>query len=98
MVASGDLAACALHAMLFAPTIRSAWLVKPPTSHRNGPAMLHVLRFADLPQVAGMAATIGNRLITLIDSAEKDWDWPLKLVELTGRGTIKVQSANSPGS
>jgi len=98
VVASGDLAACALHAMLFAPTIRSAWLVKPPTSHRNGPAMLHVLRFADLPQVAGMAATIGNRLITLIDSAEKDWDWPLKLVELTGRGTIKVQSANSPGS
>ena len=98
VVASGELAACAAHAMLFAPTIRSAWLVKPPTSHRNGPAMLHVMRFADLPQVVGMAAAMGNRHIKLVDSVEKDWQWALKLTALTGRGSIKVQPDGMPGS
>lgn len=96
VVASGELAACAAHAMLFAPMIRSAWLVKPPSSHQQGPAMLHVLRFADLPQVVGMAATMDNRSITLVDSNPKDWEWSLNLTRLAGRGTIKVQPAPSP--
>lgn len=95
VVASADLAACAAHAMLFAPAIRTAWLVKPPSSHRQGPAMLHVLKFADLPHVTGMAAAMGNRTITLLDCNPEDWQWSLNLTRLSGSGTIKVQSDNS---
>lgn len=91
VIAKGDLAACAIHAMLFTPGIKSAMLAETPVGHRQGPAMLHALRFADLPQYAGLASAMGNRRITFQNATEKDWEWAKSLSTLSGQGSIQVQ-------
>jgi hypothetical protein len=91
VIAKGDLAACAIHAMLFSTGIKSAMLAETPVGHRQGPAMLHALRFADLPQYAGLASAMGNRRITITNATEKDWEWAKLLTTLSGKGSILVQ-------
>lgn len=46
----------ALYAALFESRIDQVILQSPPASHREGPALLGVLRHTDIPEVAGMLA------------------------------------------
>ncbi len=68
--ASGVMAANVLYASLFESKIRSLDLHQLPFRHEDGPELLNVLRFTDLPRIAGMA---GARCRLRIDSesAEK---------------------------
>ncbi len=52
----GHTGALALHAAALDPRISRVILDNPPASHGQGPALLHVLRLTDLPEVAGLVA------------------------------------------
>lgn len=52
----GHTGALALHAAALDSRITRVILDNPPASHWQGPALLHVLRLTDLPEVAGMVA------------------------------------------
>ena len=95
VVASGDLAVCAAHAMLFNPDIRQATFSSPPVSHRKGPAMLHVLKIMDVPQVTGMAAALGNRTITVAVPEANDWVWAESLTRLANQGKLTIKPSGS---
>jgi hypothetical protein len=95
VVASGDLAVCAAHAMLFNPDIRQATFSSPPVSHRKGPAMLHVLKIMDVPQVTGMAAALGNRKITVAVPEANDWVWAESLTRLANQGKLTIKPSGS---
>jgi hypothetical protein len=77
----GETAAIALYAGLFEPSVDRFELSNLPTSHRDGPAFLNVLRVLDMPQAVALAFP---RQVTLIKTDEKDWAWPAKVAKLYG--------------
>lgn len=88
--AGGVMAGNALYAALFEPDIHRLDLHAPPTSHRDGPELLNVLRFTDLPQVATMVGEHSQiRLYSdqagawkyLTSHAEK-FEWPEKQLQI----------------
>jgi hypothetical protein len=52
----GDMGIAGLYAGLFDQRISQVILADPPTSHWQHPALLNVLRFTDIPEVAGAFA------------------------------------------
>ena len=52
----GDMGILGLYAGLFDAQIQQVILRDPPTSHRQSPALLNVLRATDTPEVAGAFA------------------------------------------
>ncbi|MBI1246423.1 prolyl oligopeptidase family serine peptidase [bacterium] len=53
--ASGNLAALAVYAAIFEPAIGNLTLHQPPADHRDGPYLLNVRRFMNLPEAAAIA-------------------------------------------
>jgi cephalosporin-C deacetylase-like acetyl esterase len=45
-----------LYAAIFDESIAQVVLLEPPASHRQGPIFLNILRYTDLPEVAGLLA------------------------------------------
>ncbi|MBA2117752.1 hypothetical protein HOV93_49540 [Planctomycetes bacterium FF15] len=54
--ASGEMAALAIYAAIFEPSIGDLTLHEPPADHREGPYFMNVSRFMNLPEAAAMAA------------------------------------------
>ena len=69
----GSMAGVALYASLFEPDIARLDLHRLPAAHRDGPFLLNVRRYLDMPQAAAMAAE-RNRLV-LYDVEESDWSF-----------------------
>jgi dienelactone hydrolase len=44
------------YAALFEPSIKEVLLIDPPTSHKNGPYLLNVMRVLDIPEALGLLA------------------------------------------
>jgi hypothetical protein len=55
------------YAALFESSISEVLLVEPPTSHREGPTLLNVLRVLDIPDTLGLLAP---RHVTLFNADE----------------------------
>ncbi|MDF1656289.1 MAG: acetylxylan esterase [Verrucomicrobiales bacterium] len=88
--AGNAMAGNALYASLFEPGIDRLDLHALPVSHREGPELLNVLRFTDLPEIA---AIVGARSqLRIYEAAEKDWGflkahaenfaWPEKQLQI----------------
>ncbi len=56
VLGKGVAGALGLYAALLDPAIDQVMLLDPPASHRQGPIFLNVLRYTDLPEVAGIVA------------------------------------------
>lgn len=54
--AEGNLAALAIYAAIFEPTIGNLSLKNPPSDHREGPYFMNVRRFMNMPEAMAMAA------------------------------------------
>jgi dienelactone hydrolase len=88
--AKGDFAALAVYASLFEPPVKRLDLYDLPQSHRDGPPLLNVLRFLDLPQAIAMAAERSQVVIYRDDdrgleyplATAKALDWPAKQIEV----------------
>jgi dienelactone hydrolase len=63
------MAANALYASLFIPAVARLLLDKPPTSQRDGPIYLNVLRHLDLPQAVALAAERSPLVLHTKDAA-----------------------------
>ncbi len=74
LTASGSMAGIALYASLFEPTIDGLDLSDLPSTHRDGPTLLNVLRYLDMPQAVAMAAE--HAPVTLHQSDASPWEFP----------------------
>ncbi|MFO0851898.1 MAG: prolyl oligopeptidase family serine peptidase [Gemmataceae bacterium] len=83
----GTAAGIALYAGLFEPSVAGFELVGLPKSHRDGPALLNVLKVLDLPQAVALAAP---RPVTLRAVNKADWEWPLRLQSAAGGKWLTV--------
>jgi len=86
---TGVMAANALYASLFEKDIHRLDLHALPLSHQEGPELLNVLRFTDLPQIAALAAERSQMRIygkpsdwSYVTEAAKKFEWPEKQVQV----------------
>lgn len=86
---SGVMAGNALYASLFEKDIHRLDLHALPLSHQEGPELLNVLRFTDLPQIAAIAAERSQLRIygkpadwSYVTEAAKKFEWPEKQVQV----------------
>lgn len=69
-----DMAGIALYASLFEPGVGQLDLTDLPATHAQGPTLLNVLRFLDVPQTVAMAAERAN--VLLRGGTAGDWQFP----------------------
>lgn len=67
---------------LFEPKVDSLTLYKPSKTHRDGPDLLNVRRFLDMPQTIAMVAERSN--IAMIQDKEAGWDYPSSVARKLG--------------
>ena len=71
-----------LYAALFDDRIGQAVLQDPPESHRQGPALLNVLRVTDIPEVA---AAFSPRRLVVLGKLPSTFTFPRAIYDLHGR-------------
>jgi dienelactone hydrolase len=71
-----QMAGVALYAAIFEPGVARLDLHEPTATHHDGPMMLNVLRYLDLPQAVALAAD--RRTVRLHDD-QHEWAWPRQL-------------------
>jgi cephalosporin-C deacetylase-like acetyl esterase len=81
IIANGQAGILAAYAALFEPSIKEVTIVDPPTSHRDGPIFLNVLRVCDIPEALGMLAP---RKLTLINAKDKVFDRTAEIYKRAG--------------
>jgi cephalosporin-C deacetylase-like acetyl esterase len=69
----------AAYAALFEPSITEIVVIDPPTSHRDGPIFLNVLRVLDIPDALGLLAP---KKLTLINAKDKAFDRTVQIYKL----------------
>ncbi|HWN93579.1 MAG TPA: hypothetical protein VNT99_00990, partial [Methylomirabilota bacterium] len=89
IVGRGSAGVLAAYAALLEPRILEVMAVVPPSSHRDGPILLNVLRVLDVPQAFGMLAP---RPLTIATAQSGAFDATRALYQLGG-GALKIESA-----
>lgn len=72
--AERQMAGISLYAALFEPNVKRLDLYALPTSHREGPIFLNVLRYLDMPQAVAMAAE--KTQVRIYDAEPSRWSYP----------------------
>ena len=75
----GRMAGVTLYASLFEPGITRLDLYALPRSHRDGPFLLNVRRFLDMPQAVAMASEKSRVVIYQLD--DTGWDYPTRIAK-----------------
>jgi dienelactone hydrolase len=81
IVGTGEAGVLAAYAALLEPGISEVMIADPPTSHRQGPHFLNVLRVLDIPDSLGL---IAPRPLTLINAKDKAFDRTVEIYERAG--------------
>jgi cephalosporin-C deacetylase-like acetyl esterase len=84
LVGRGQAGVIAAYAALFEPSIKEVVIIDPPTSHKDGPIFLNVLRVLDIPEALGLLAP--DVKLTLINAKDKAFDRTEQLYKLAGWG------------
>jgi len=79
VAARGRMAGVALYAALFEPQIAGLDLTDLPATHREGPTLLNVLRYLDMPQAFALAAE--HTSITLHGQNPDAWQFPASIAD-----------------
>jgi hypothetical protein len=87
--AERQMAANALYASLFIPNVTRLDLHTLPTSHRDGPTYLNVLRHLDLPQAAALAAE--HATVAIYSDRPTAWDYTAGVARQLQWGEKRVQ-------
>src|SRR5207248_887096 len=82
VVGRGQAGIFAAYAALFEPSIKEVVIIDPPTSHRDGPIFLNVLRVLDIPEALGLLAP--HVKLTIIGGKDKAFDRTAQLYKLAG--------------
>jgi hypothetical protein len=78
---AGDMAAVALFAAVFEPSVARLTLVRPPSSLAYGGSYPSLLRHMDLPQAL---ALVLPRPVRIHQSDPFVWGWPAAVAKLVG--------------
>jgi dienelactone hydrolase len=81
VIGRGTTGIIAAYAALFEPSITEVILIDPPTSHKDGPHFLNVLRVLDIPDALGMLAP---RKLTIIGGKDKAFDKTAEIYKRAG--------------
>ena len=92
--ANRQMAGVTLYASLFEPNIERLDLWQLPASHRQGPTLLNVLRYLDMPQAVAMAAERSR--VRLYDVAPQSWQFPLEVAQQLGWPEGRVEIVSLP--
>ena len=76
------MAALSLYATLFEPNVKRIDLYELPTSHRDGPALLNVLRVLDLPQT--LTLTLERSTVKLTENLPSSWEYTIAALKEMG--------------
>jgi dienelactone hydrolase len=82
MTAGRGMAGVALYASLFEPNINSLNLFLVPKSHQEGPDLLNVLKFMDMPSAVALAAE--RCKVRLLGMDPADWSYPAAVAAKLG--------------
>lgn len=89
----GDMAVVAMYAGLLDERVDDVVVADPPSSHWQGPALLNVLRFTDLPEVAGALAP---RNLTFLRAIPPGFELTRALYDLQQTGTALRVAGSLP--
>jgi dienelactone hydrolase len=78
---SGQAGILAVYAALLEPGISEVVIIDPPTSHRDGPHFLNVMRVLDIPDALGLLAP---RPLTIVGGKDKAFDRTAEIYKLAG--------------
>lgn len=81
VVGQGATGILATYAALFENSIKEVVIVDPPTSHKDGPHFLSILRVLDIPDALGLLAPTP---LTIINGQDKAFDRTAELYRLAG--------------
>jgi hypothetical protein len=81
VIGRGQSGILAAYAALFEPSIKEVVIVDPPTSHKEGPTFLNILRVLDIPEALGMLAP---RPLTLVNAKDKAFDRTAEIYKRAG--------------
>jgi dienelactone hydrolase len=87
--AQKTMAANTLYASLFIPDVKRLDLHALPSSQKDGPIYLNVLRHLDLPQAAALAAERSTLAIYTTDSSA--WSYAIETANALGWGNKRIQ-------
>jgi hypothetical protein len=85
-----EMAGIVLYSALFEPDVARLDLWHLPSSHRQGPTFLSVLRYLDIPQAVALAFPRTIHIYTKEGASGSSWKWPLQLQDLLGAEYLKV--------
>jgi hypothetical protein len=86
-----EMAGIVLYTALFEPDVTRLDLWHPPTTHRQGPIFLNVLRVLDMPQAVALAFPRTIRLYVKDDAEAKAWEWPMQLQKALGQDYLQIR-------
>jgi dienelactone hydrolase len=89
VIGRGQAGILAAYAALFEPSIVEVVIVDPPTTHRDGPIFLNVLRVLDVPDALGLLAP---RPLTLVNAKDKAFEQTAQIyraADAEGKLTLK---------
>ena len=81
------------YAALFESSISEIVIVDPPTSHREGPTLLNVLRVLDIPDAFGLLAP---RHLTLIHADDPVFERTQQIYQAAGYGDRLLRTVKKP--
>ncbi len=96
IVGKGQAGIIAAYAALLEPSIKEVILIDPPTTHKDGPYFLNVLRVLDIPEALGLLAP---RRLTIIGGKNKAFDRTAEIYRLAGAAdklTLTTSRAAEP--
>jgi hypothetical protein len=90
----GDMAGVALYAAIMDPVrVSGLDLVQLPASHRQGPILLNVRRYLDLPQALVLAFPRPIRLTATTNEEAQAWEWARQFQARLGKEYLKIDRA-----
>jgi dienelactone hydrolase len=84
LVAEREMSGITLYAALFEPKIEALTLSNLSKSHRDGPDLINVLKYLDIPQAVALAAEKTHVGIVQPDENDQVWRYPLAVAKNLG--------------
>jgi pimeloyl-ACP methyl ester carboxylesterase len=82
VVGKGISGALGLYAAIYNPKVMHVVLIDPPTTHAEGPILLNVMRYTDLPEAAALFAP---RRLTFYGRMPPAYEYTRHLWQLQGK-------------
>ena len=89
IASEGTMGGVCLYAALYEPAVAALRLSKLPKSHREGPYLLNVERFLNLPQT--LAMVLDQAAVTLEQANAGDWKYAADVSAALGRDPSRLQ-------